>query len=384
MNPSLLNAYEPSDISALEYAPLGEGYVLHSRISGAILLSNAIGLTLYQHLQAGKNRHEIAQQMAGELELSEREADSLYVDITQSWKTAGLLDTHKPPFPNPVIYQPLRKPYDTFTLGYGQQFVTIKCADQMLTSHLLEALQHYQCEEPNETATIISISSIDDGFGIFVDQHPVWEQCNRDMARNLVLREVATILCGTTETGALLHAGCVANTTKNCLIITHKSGYGKSTLTAGLVAAGPDYLADDLLPLHKEGQSVISFPAPLALKQGAWNLAEAKSLGFEASAPEELPRKGVIYRNIPNSLPLGTRANVSAIIFPYFDKNNQNSLTRLSPETALHKLIEAGGRTNREHPSIRPMARLLNHAPAYALNYSSSGYSIQTCLELLT
>lgn len=372
-----------ADHAALECAALGDSHILHSRITHAILLTNTLGLKVYQHLRTGFSKRDTYTAIATELDIPTEDATAICDDILAEWQQAGLLDASKPPFPHPASFRPALQPYESFTVNADSNSITIESEDPTLTAQLKEILKICLCEESSAPSTTISIITVEDEFGVFTNRQPVWERCDRDFARNLVLREVATHLCGRTQTAALLHAGCVADESGNSLILAGMSRQGKSTLTAGLVAAGLRYLADDLLPLHESGQSVMAFPIALGLKYGSLTLPEASSLGFTTNTTS-LPREGVIYRNPPHPLPLGTQAKVSAIVFPQFDADGENNMLEIAPEIALQKLIESGTRLTMPLNSIHPLATLLNQVPAYTLSYNSSPFSQQNCLKLLS
>lgn len=364
---------------------MGDGYVLHSHISGAIVLSNALGLSIYDHLLSGKGLDQIAIQVAHDLGISEDQAVSITSQVMEAWESAGLLDKKKSAFPDPATWQSPQKPYDEFALSFGNTAITIQCQDRLLTQQLNIILKNYlHHTETTSVTTITIVPQKSGGFGVFKEGAPLWGRCDRDLARNLVLREIAALLCGRNETAAILHAGGIANARGDALIIAGMSGSGKSTLTAGLVAEGLHYLADDLLPLHTDGKSVMAFPVALGLKPGAWHLPEAQFLGCETAAPATMPRDGVNYRHVPTSRLMGQRSPVAAIIFPEFNPQSEERLQRISPETALQQLIKAGARLTREVNSIIPVTQLLNRVPAYVLHYASSTCSVKTCLNLLT
>jgi hypothetical protein len=65
----------------------------------------------------------------------------------------------------------------------------------------------------------------------------------------------------------LLHAGAVA-WKGHALLFPADSGSGKTTLVAGLLAAGFDYLSDDIVPVAPDTGLVLPFAKSLALKPG--------------------------------------------------------------------------------------------------------------------
>jgi HprK-related kinase A len=68
------------------------------------------------------------------------------------------------------------------------------------------------------------------------------------------------------ESGArlLLHAAAAARD-ESAVLLPAPSGAGKSTLVAGLVAAGFEYLTDDVCALDANGSCAVPYPKPIAI-----------------------------------------------------------------------------------------------------------------------
>lgn len=70
---------------------------------------------------------------------------------------------------------------------------------------------------------------------------------------------------------ALMHGAALARRDHG-FALAGVSGAGKSTLTAGLMAAGFDYLSDDLVALAAPGATIMPWPLPLSVKPGSVEL----------------------------------------------------------------------------------------------------------------
>ena len=79
---------------------------------------------------------------------------------------------------------------------------------------------------------------------------------------------------------ASLHASTVAFH-DDAILIVGKSGQGKSTFTAHLMAAGYQLVADDLTPLKSNTQQVYPYPSGISIKKGAFGSLKHKISNFE-------------------------------------------------------------------------------------------------------
>lgn len=358
----------------IECVTFGEGFLLYSPQSGALLLTNIVGEVIYRAMKSGRNAEQTIACLIERLAISDVEASEVYYEVVSGWKEAGLFRPTREVFENPVTYNPAKVPQDEFMFEVEDSTIHVVSTNQIVASQMREIMQDYLVEKPAHMAqATLALQDCQGGIGVFLDEQPVWECCNTDLARNLALREVATHLCGEARLGALLHAGGVYCPKANqSLLITNVSGSGKSTLTAGLLDAGLTFMADDLLPLHRDGRRLVSFPAALGLKCGSWNLPEVNSINSPELSFDSASREGVRYYPVNRKLPLGEAVKAAAIIIPNYQEAAETRCEKITPETALHRVIEAGGRTMRRNPTMLPLATLLNELPCYELHYSSS------------
>jgi hypothetical protein len=72
----------------------------------------------------------------------------------------------------------------------------------------------------------------------------------------------------------LVHAAAAARDGV-AVIVPAVSGGGKSTLVAALVAAGFEYLSDEIVAIERDGASINGYHKAIALKEGSWPLVDA-------------------------------------------------------------------------------------------------------------
>ncbi|MBA84160.1 MAG: hypothetical protein CML60_02840 [Rhodobacteraceae bacterium] len=376
--PSLPDA---SIAQSIVRATLGQSVALLSPVSGTILLTNAFGLRILDGLCQARTPQQIARHIA-ETPDDITPAYDAVCSVLDSWTESGLLMDGPPAFPDPVPYRALAGTELLFAGAGGR--VRFRCPDAILTEQIDVILGHMTTAQP-APATCLEVIPDEAGFAIFRDQTPLTGRISLDAARFVIVREIAEIICGPSDVAAVFHAGCVAQNERS-LLICGDSGQGKSTLTLGLVAAGCDYLGDDHIPLHHNGNDTLSFPTSAGVKPGSWGLNEVIQLQHRFDLTPRQPRMGVRYLplHLANAPKVGQPVSVAAIIFPNFNPSVDCEIQQIPPEQALIEALKAGSRLSGSHRAdLSVLASFLNRVPAYRLTYDSSGYSVPTCLELL-
>lgn len=109
--------------------------------------------------------------------------------------------------------------------------------------------------------------------------------------RSSSLGDLAAALVGVTisrlsescDRGLLLHAAAVARDGR-CLLLPGRSGVGKTTLAAWLVARGFEYLTDEIVFIPHGSGTVEPFMRPLCVKASAMTVLSARLPGLDTEA----------------------------------------------------------------------------------------------------
>jgi hypothetical protein len=269
---------------------IGDSIALLSPVSGAIVLTNRFGQLIHQHLMRGLTVAQIAEQIA-DIPEERDEAESAVRGVLETWEQAGLLQQSSGGFPDPVAFR--QSSAAEMTVGGQGGTARIAISDDILAEQIETILGHFR-PLPDRPLTRLSAQTDGPGFAVFKDKQPLSGRISLDAARFVLVRELAEIVCGSSEVAAVFHAGCVAQNGQ-ALLICGDSGQGKSTLTFGLVAAGGEYLGDDHIPLHHDGRSALSFPTAAGVKPGSWGLPEIRELQTRHGLTPLNPREGVRY-----------------------------------------------------------------------------------------
>ncbi len=357
----------------LECLPLGDAVILHNRESGAIVASNAFGALLIDALRAVPDIDALVARIAAELALPVPKARAAVEATLSRWTEDGLFLTDLQPFPMPIAHRPPVEAARRF-LSLGSRAAVVHSESADLADDIARALAPMGlAAESSEKGVQLEVIEEDGVFGVFRDGAPVWGAAPYELTRFHLLREIMDILCGPDRVAAHLHASAVA-IDGTALVFAGASGSGKSTLATALIGTGAVLVADDHVAVDVSGEALRAFPTRPNLKPGAREIpAVAVATGGEG-AGEFTPE---------TSLPVGAAVRLAGFVFPRFDPDGDNAVTRLDPAEALRALIQTGSRVSRSTKSIAPLLYALNTHPVRELSYRDTDFAIGECRALL-
>ena len=137
---------------------------------------------------------------------------------------------------------------------------------------------------------------------------------------------------------ALIHGAAVARSGDG-IALCGPSGSGKSTLAAGLMEAGFDYLADDLVAVSAPGGRILPWPVPVSVKPGSFDIVTRRRPDL-AWAPS-YHTKGVEARLLvpPSTVWNMPEVPLRSLIFPRFTVGATAQLQRISTFEAIERLL---------------------------------------------
>ncbi|MGH9291702.1 MAG: hypothetical protein ACRD0B_00300 [Acidimicrobiales bacterium] len=135
-----------------------------------------------------------------------------------------------------------------------------------------------------------------------------------------------------------LHAGAVSLGGRG-LLLPAGPGSGKTTLVAGLVRAGCQYLSDDMALIEPSTARLLPFPRPLLMSESSIGLLP----GLAGRLSPELDERASGKRQVhPASLrpdPIGTPVPVAGVIFPRYEPGSETALEPISRAAAVVEMI---------------------------------------------
>jgi|GEM_PF-561129 len=137
-----------------------------------------------------------------------------------------------------------------------------------------------------------------------------------------------------------LHAASLVKGGQGC-ILAGGSGFGKSTIAAGLMTRGWQYLSDEFALIHRDTHLLHPFPKALCIKEGSFAAVERLGLPFARRRDYVKARKGRVAYISP--LDLGSDAiarpsPIRLVILPQYAPEARPHVHRVSPAQALVEL----------------------------------------------
>lgn len=165
----------------------------------------------------------------------------------------------------------------------------------------------------------------------------------------------------------VLHAA-VASSSGRGILLPGASDAGKTTLVAGLTAAGFAYLSDEAAPFDPPTGTIHAFPRPLGMELSTLKLFP----GLDERLPPELRRSDRLTRHVPASILrrgcVGGSCRIRYVVSPSFRKRGRTRLVPLSRARALMLLVEgAFNRDQMGREEFEAMGRALGSAQCWQL-----------------
>ncbi|NVJ69284.1 MAG: HprK-related kinase A [Alphaproteobacteria bacterium] len=185
---------------------------------------------------------------------------------------------------------------------------------------------------------------------------------------------------------AIFHAGVVAKGSE-ALIISAKSGGGKSTLTAALMEDGFRLLSDEFAILDIQDATLKAYPRPVSLKNQAIDVVKAFAGSENVSATfTDTPKGNIAYRRIRASdvAAAGQPASASIILFPEFVEGAAPQITQIDLADAAMQLIASS--PNYQvigEPAFTALMVMLDGVQAFEIKYGNTEDSLEIVHDLL-
>lgn len=169
---------------------------------------------------------------------------------------------------------------------------------------------------------------------------------------------------------AVLHASAVGKG-EDCILFAGDSGSGKSTSSAVLMSDGFQLIADDFVPLDKEG-NIRFFPAALSVKKSALNVLSEKF-------PELNNSQQIHYKHLNKTIKylvpedeLSTNSySAKAIIFIKYEEGASLELVKIDNADAFKELIPDTW-TSKVPDNVNCFLDWFSQMPCYSLKYSDN------------
>jgi len=159
---------------------------------------------------------------------------------------------------------------------------------------------------------------------------------------------------------------------------------GKTTLTAGLVRAGFDYLSDEAVIIDRETLCVHPYPKPLSLDRGAWPLFP------ELEPQSDLPSdayKADQWQVPPSDIrsdALGQECSVDVIVFTRYEEGADTAVEPLGRGEALVEMAKNTFKFDVQGaPALDVLAEVVRSAACYRLTSGDLDRAVAAVTGLL-
>lgn len=314
---------------------------------------NAAATYIWAHLHDGQEPEAIVHAGAEALRLPPGTARQFVHDMLKTWRAIGLLQDGRPvhlpdrdeetlddsspaaseaDFRVPLL--PARQCYrfldSQFSLGFSS--TDLAGLAKPVFRHLAV---------PTSAVDALMLNVIETSEGIRVIHG------GQIIGRCASAREVAPLLHGLVGLLAIRRCrylfavhGSVLARSGNVLILAGRSGCGKTTMAAGLVAAGWKYMSDDTALLLPQTLECAGVPYALTLKEGAWPLLRRYFPAIDRM-PIHVRADGQAVRYLcPPSHDFATSRPVRWIGFPHHAIGSSSSMRPLEQIEGLCRVLE--------------------------------------------
>lgn len=186
-----------------------------------------------------------------------------------------------------------------------------------------------------------------------------------------------------TKSSILIHAGAVAWQGKGVLLPA-KMESGKTTLVAGLIQAGFDYLTDEAAVLDPKTGRLHPYPKPLSVEHASVELLPGLR---QKLLPEFAWPNYIQYQVPPIDLrpgSVGRTCSITHVVLPQYRPGAPTILSSISRAAALFGLAENTFNLQRFGArGLQVLADLLRNAECYRLSMNDLPSSVGTLKELV-
>ena len=319
------------------------GLLLLDQAANTLFAYNDVALCIWDLIEAGRSEAEIVAAVAGRWRIATSLAQEDIRVIVALWRTQGLLTGTDARPPHGPTASASAVPALSFEPP-AQWTCTIRgipiafAVDAELLAPVRALFSHLETPgvPPHVRMTIARTPSgelalVEDGRERLRTDEPT-----------LVVGALYVAVLERIRPGlhwfALMHGAALARNGQG-LALVGSSGAGKSTLAAGLIGAGFDYLADDLVALSAPDGAIEPWPLPLSVKAGSLEVLLAQYPEL-AQAPRYLS-KGLDARLLVPAADVwdAEPVRLRTLLFPRFAASAPPALRRLSTFQALERLL---------------------------------------------
>ena len=198
----------------------------------------------------------------------------------------------------------------------------------------------------------------------------------------LLLWHVNRVICFRTTDHLMAHAGAVARDGR-AVLLPAVAEAGKSTLTAGLVRAGMDYLSDEAAALTPDGD-VDPYPKAIALDPGSWAALPDLRPALDADLEPYAARQWHVDPNAIRPGSIAGRCRPALVVAPRYEPGAPAEVEAVSAAEGVRVLAQESFNLRQwGRPGLELLAGVARGCRCYRLRHGNLDDAVATVLGLL-
>lgn len=376
----------------------GDSLVLFSTDSQQVYGLNPAAAFAWRQLCLGATTEVVAETLATALAVSAEQARGQVSALLEAWRSAGLVaggpEAGAPPEATPppaATGQPSARasgqaPFEQDYALLGS-IVRVGVPTQAIMASVAAVLGHLVAPAGSLPDQRIDVERANGGFAVHTAREPVVQVDGP--------RAIVPVVKGLFWQAALaahahllnIHGGVVGDG-RACLLLPGAAGSGKSTLTAGLVAAGYAYFSDEIALLEAPSLTVRAVPLALCVKDTGWDVV-GELFPRLATLEHHLRGDGKTVKYLPPTdglrrPPAEVCYDVAGLVFPTYTAGAATDLAPLAKLDALQALfdqcVHVPGALTAE--DVAGVVRWIEARPCYRLRHGSLSSAVAAIRDL--
>ena len=342
----------PRPASGVELIPVRDGGMLFDQQGQKLFHLNPMAATIWRQINGRRDIDDIADAVADAAAIDPGKARHFVLDMLKAWRRIGLLLDHGESRPATRVDDPseiwpaassddllvpiksARRHYEMLGTAFSLGF-----SNKTLERIVHPALDHLSSGMASDGCHYLDLVEVPGEIRVIHEKH-IAGRCAR-------LENLAPLLHGLLGLLAIrncrylmaIHASGLERD-GNALMLAGKSGSGKTTMAAGLMASGWGYMSDDTILLLPQNLDAIGVPYSLTIKPGAWPILRSRFPALEqAPVHTRSDNQSVRYLSPPRRA-FSRPCAVRWIGFPHQSTAGGSSMRHLDHVEGLYRLLE--------------------------------------------
>ena len=322
----------------------GSGSVVIDPTSGRYLYLDALAARLLRTLAECETADAAVERLARELGVDVPFAAGLAQKLEAELAHLAADASPHPDaaFENDPVRPPPRAAALDAVFTVGERPVRVRCFDPPIArsfAGMAAPARAINCEPTPR----VDLFEGDDRYVVAEDDRVLQTTDDPFVARWALVRTLAQASYAGRRLAAVLHAAAVA-AGEAAIVLAGAGGSGKTTLAAGLVHDGLSFLADDAVPLTRDGE-VLPIRLAMSIKAAGWPVVGALFPELSDQPVHRLGRGQCRYLwpgAAADPGPTVAAKPVAAVVFPRYCRDSATALERLTPVDLLAGLGATG------------------------------------------